>query len=81
MITNLMLFGQHYVDSRECEPIVVINHLEHYSQLKPSVSLFLFRIVFIEILSVFNDVFKLNWEKQIAENRILQDEEYILLKD
>lgn len=76
-----MLFGQHYVDSKECEPIAAINHLEHYSQLKPSVSLFLFRIVFIEILDVFNQVFKLNWEKQISEKRKLQDEEYILLKD
>ena len=76
-----MLFGQHYVDDKGCEPIVAINHLEHHSQLKPSVSLFLFRIVFIEILNVFNEVFKLNWDMQIAENRKLQDEEYKLLKD
>jgi len=76
-----MLFGQHYVDSKECDPIEEINHLEHYSQLKPSVSLFLFRIVFIEILSVFNDVFQLNWDKQVAEIRKFQDKEYRLLKD
>lgn len=76
-----ILFGQHYVDSKDCEPIEEINHLEHYSQLKPSVSLFLFRIVFIEILGVFNDVFQLNWGKQLAEIRKLQDEEYTLLKD
>src|SRR4030042_2207120 len=76
-----MLFGQQYVDSEECEPIVAINHLKHYSQLKPSVSLFLFRIVFIEILSAFNGAFKLKWETQIAEMRKLQDEEYKLLKD
>jgi len=76
-----MLFGQHYVDSKKCEPIEEINHLKHYSQLKPSVSLFLFRIVFIEILGVFNGVFKLNWDKQLTEFRKLQDEEYGLLKD
>jgi len=76
-----MLFGRHYVDDKECEPIGVINHLGHLSQLKPAVSLFLFRIVFIEILNVFNQVFKLNWEKQISENRKLQDEEYKLVKD
>lgn len=76
-----MLFGQHYVDSKKCEPIEEIKHLEHYSQLKPSVSLFIFRIVFIEILSVFNDVFKLNWDKQLTELRKLQNEEYGLLKD
>ena len=76
-----MLFGQHYVDSKNCEPIEEIKHLEHYSQLKPSVSLFLFRIVFIEILNVFNDVFILNWDKQVAEIRKFQDEEYALLKD
>lgn len=76
-----ILFGKHYVDSKECEPIEEIKHLEHYSQLKPSVSLFLFRVVFIEILGVFNDVFKLNWDKQLAKVRKLQDEEYGLLKD
>lgn len=76
-----MLFGQHYVNDKECEPRAVIKHLEHHSQLKPSVSLFLFRIVFIEILNVFNEVFKLNWFKQIAEVRKLQDEEFKLLKD
>lgn len=76
-----MLFGKHYVDGNECEPIEEINHLKHYSQLKPSVSLFLFRIVFIEILGVFNQVFQLNWNKQLAKVRKLQDEEYGLLKD
>lgn len=76
-----MLFGEHYVNEKECEPIEKINHLEHYSQLKLSVSLFLFRIVFIEILNVFNQVFKLKWEKQITELRKIQDEEYKLLKD
>ncbi len=76
-----MLFGQHYVDSKECEPIEEINHLKHYPQLKPSVSLFLFRVVFVEILSVFNDEFQLNWDKQVAGIRKLQDEEYPLLKD
>lgn len=76
-----MLFGQHYVDSKECEPIEEIDHLNHYSQLKPSVSLFLFRVVFIEILNVFNGVFQLNWDKQIAEVGKSQDEEYVLLKD
>jgi len=76
-----MLFGQHYVDSRECEPIEEINYLKHYSQLKPSVSLYLFRIVFIEILSVFNDVFQLNRHEKLAEVRKLQGDEYRLLKD
>jgi hypothetical protein len=76
-----MLFGEHYVNEKECEPIENINHLEHYSQLKLSVSLFLFRIVFIEIINVFNQVFRLNWNKQIEEIRRIQDEEYSLLKD
>ena len=76
-----MLFGQHYVDSEDCEPIEKINHLEHYSQLKPSVSLFLFRIIFIEILVVFNIEFQLKWDEKLAEVRKFQDEEYGLLKD
>ncbi len=76
-----MLFGQHYVDSKKCEPIEEIRHLDHFPQLKPAVSLFLFRIVFIEIMGVFNDVFQLNWNKQVAEIRKFQDKEYRLLKD
>jgi hypothetical protein len=76
-----MLFGDNYVNEKECEPIEKINHLDHHSQLKLSVSLFLFRIVFIEILDVFNQAFKLNWHKQIEELRKIQDQEYILLKD
>lgn len=76
-----ILFGNHYVDEKECEPIVNIDHLQHYPQLKPSVCLFLLRIVFIEILSVFNDVFNLKWKTQIDRIKKYQDEEYILVKD
>lgn len=76
-----VLFGQHYVDYDNCEPIIEINHLEHYSQLKLSVSLFFFRSIFVEVLNVFNDEFQLNWEKQIEKFRKLQDYEYPLLQD
>lgn len=76
-----MLFGQHYADSNAVEPINEINYLEHHSQLKPSVSLYLFRIVFIEILNVFNQVFQLNWEEKVKEIRMIQEEEYGLLGD
>ena len=76
-----MLFGQYYVDDKKCEPIEEIRHLDHFPQLKPAVSLFLFRIIFIEILSLFNDEFHLNWDKQVAEIRKFQDKEYRLLKD
>jgi len=74
-------FGQHYVDTKECEPKKETNLLENYSQLRSAVSLFLFRIIFIEILNVFNQVFKLNWEEKILDMRKSQDEEYPLLKD
>jgi len=76
-----MLFGEHYVNNNECEPKDKVNHLEHYPHLKHAVSLYLFRIVFIEILNVFNQEFKLKWNKQIEELRKLQEEEYLLLKD
>jgi len=74
-------FGQDYVDSDECEPLKEINHLERHPQLKLVVSLFYFRSIFIEILNVFNNVFRLDWEKQITELRALQDEEYVLLRE
>lgn len=76
-----MLFGQHYVDTKKVEPKEIINHLEHYSQLNPSVSIILFRIVFIEILNAFNQVFQLNWKEKIKEIRNMQGEDWALIKD
>ncbi len=76
-----IFFGQHYVDSKECEPIKEINPLEHFPHFRPAVSLFLFRIIFIEILNIFNQEFKLNWEEKILDMRKSQDEEYPLLKE
>jgi hypothetical protein len=76
-----ILFGQHYVDSNECEPIKEINHLEHSSQLKPAVSLFLFRIIFIEILNVFNQEYQLKWMDKIKELDDIQKKEKSLLND
>jgi hypothetical protein len=76
-----ILFGQHYVDSEKCEPKKEINHLKQHPQFKPAVSVFLFRIVFVEILSVFNDVFRLKWTEHIEVLRKLQDAECLLLKE
>lgn len=74
-------FGEHYVDSKEYEPILEVNHLKYYPQFNSSVSLFLFRAVFIEILNIFNQEFRLNRETQISELRSFQEEEYPLLKE
>lgn len=76
-----ILFGEHYVDSKECEPLEEIDHLKYHSQLRPAISLFLFRAVFIEILNIFNREFRLTWETQLTDLRKLQDEEYALLKE
>lgn len=76
-----VLFGQHYVDSEKCEPIVEINHLEHFPQFKPSVSIVLSRMIFIEILSAFNDAFQLKWEEKLSEMRKVHEGEYALLKE
>jgi len=76
-----VLFGQHYVDSDKCEPIVEINHLKHFPQFEPSVNLYLFRMVFIEILNAFNDAFQLKWEEKLLEMRKVHEGEYALLKE
>jgi len=76
-----MLFGQHYVESKGCDPILKINHLNFRSQLKPSVSLYLFRAVFIEIMNIFNKVFQLKWERKLSEMREIHEKEYKLLRD
>jgi len=76
-----ILFGQDYVNSDECEPAGEIDPLERHPQLKLAVSLFYFRSIFIEILNVFNNTYRLGWEKQVAELRALQDEEYPLLRE
>jgi hypothetical protein len=78
---HTMLFGEHYVDEERCEPMDNVDHQKHYSQLKITVSLFLFRIVFIEILHIFNQLFKLNMAEKITEIRKIQDEDSKLLAD
>ncbi len=76
-----ILFGQEYVDSENCEPFKEINHLKHFPQFKPSISLFLFRAIFIEILSAFNDAFQLKWGERISEIEKIHEGEYALLKE
>ena len=73
-------FGDQYVDSEKCEPIKDPDHLKLYPQYKLEVSLFQFRLIFIEFLNVFNREFLLGYEKQIDELRKLQDKEYELLR-
>lgn len=74
-------FGDQYVDGKRCEPIKDPDHLKHYPQYKLEVSLFQFRLIFIEFLNVFNREFRLGHEKQLEELSKFQDDEYKLLKD
>lgn len=76
-----MLFGEHYVNEKECEPKERIEHLKHFSQLKLPVCLYLFRAVFIEILNEFNQVYKLDMDEIIVFLRRIQEKDYKLLKD
>jgi len=73
-------FGDQYVDAKRCEPIKDPDHLRRYPQYRLEVSLFQFRLIFIEFLNVFNREFRLGHEKQIDEIRKLQDKEYELLR-
>lgn len=75
-----VLFGQHYVDNEECEPKVQINHLEHFPQFEPSVSLILFRLFFLRIMSEFNYAFQLKWESKLSELNEIHEKEYEILK-
>jgi len=74
------LFGDLYVDGKRCEPKRSPDHLKRYPQYKLEVSLFQFRLIFIEFLNVFNREFRLGHEKQLEELNKSQDEEYELLK-
>ena len=74
-------FGDLYVNGERCEPIKEPDHLKRYPHYKPEVSLFQFRLIFIEFLNIFNREFRLGHEKQLEELNKLQDEEYKLLKD
>lgn len=73
-------FGDIYVDDKRCEPIKNPDHLRRYPQYKLEVSLFQFRLIFIEFLNIFNKEFRLGYEKQIEEIRQLQDKEYDLIR-
>lgn len=76
-----IFFGKDYVIKKECEPLESVEKFETLPHIKPPVSLFLFRIIFFEILGAFNNEFQLNWDKQVSEIRAIHEEEYQLLKE
>jgi predicted AlkP superfamily phosphohydrolase/phosphomutase len=76
-----IFFGQDYVDKESCEPKESTEKFEKLPHMKPTVNLYLFRIIFKEILGAFNDEFQLNWGKKLSEIRKIQEEEYKLLKE
>jgi len=76
-----IFFGKHYVDAENCEPKENIEGFEKLPHVKSSVALYLFRIIFIEILGVFNYEFQLKWGEKLSEMRKVHEEEYDLLKE
>ena len=64
--------GGNYVNMDKCEPLKEIDIPKHFPQLRLVVSLLSFKSMFIEILSVFNDVYHLGKEERILEIRALQ---------
>lgn len=75
------LFGRHYVDEDNCEPKIELDLLKEYSQLRPEITLLLFRMVFIELASGFNDIFLLKRDEQICRLRSLQEQDYALMRN
>jgi len=75
-----MFFGRNYVDEKKCEPLENPKDITESPLFDPKVLLFLFRIIYFEILKAFNNEYKLNWEKKIFELYKRHESEYSLLK-
>ena len=76
-----IFFGRDYVNKNRCEPRESLEKFSQLPHLKPPVILYLFRIIYIEVLGAFNDEFKLNWEKKLSEIKKIHEDEYPLLRN
>jgi len=75
-----MFFGKNYVDEEKCEPLENPKDITDSPLFDPKVMLFLFRVIYFEILKTFNNEYKLNWRKKILELYERHESEYALLK-
>lgn len=78
---STMHFGRDYIDENECEPLEHIEEIDKSSLFKPGVLLYLFRIIFIEILKTFNSEFHLDWAEEIETLYVKHESEYELIKE
>ena len=76
-----MFFGQDYVSTDNCIPLKTINEFHKLPHIKSPVSLYLFRIIYIEILVAFNNEYHLNFDDNLSKLRKKHEKEYSLLKN
>ena len=75
-----IFFGQDYVDEEKCEPIGKLEKITKSSVFRPDITLYMFKGLFLVILSKFNKEFQLKWGDEIKKRLEKHKEEYKLYK-
>ena len=75
-----IFFGQDYVDKEKCEPIEDLEKFTKSAVFRPDITLYMFKGLFLVILSKFNNEFQLKWGDLIKEMLEEHKEEFMLYK-
>lgn len=71
-----IFFGQDYVDKEKCEPIEELEKFTKSPVFLPDITLYMFKGLFLVILSKFNEEFQLKWGDVIKKKLEKHKEEY-----
>ena len=75
-----IFFGQDYVDKEKCEPIEDLEKFTKSPVFRPDVTLYMFKGLFMVILSIFNSEFQMKWGDLIKKMLEEHKEEFKLYK-
>jgi len=75
-----IFFGQDYVDKEKCEPIEELEKFTKSPVFRPDITLYMFKGLFLVILSKFNKEFQLKGGDEIKKRLEKHKEEYKLYK-
>jgi len=75
-----IFFGQDYVDKEKCEPIEDLEKFTKSPVFRPDITLYMFKGLFLVILSKFNNEFQLKWGDLIKKMLEEHKEEFKLYK-
>jgi len=76
-----IFFGQDYVDDKNCEPVENPEKYLDTAVFKPEITLYMFKGLFLIVLSAFNEAFQLKWGEIIKRKLQEHKKEFDLYKN